>query len=87
MTKYKSGITGKAAVWFGGKIAIGIGKCEDMPCVVLCEADKEHTIGEDLPLNTPRNEMVFLHFPQLESLKSFRKALDLVENYFYDKEL
>lgn len=83
--EYRSGITGRAQVRFGGRIHIGVGYSPDTKVggIGLHELKEEYQVGADLPKNPEQyDEQVTLVFNNLESIEIVRDALDMLETAF-----
>jgi hypothetical protein len=78
----KTGITGQAAVVFGGGIGAGTCKIEDgSVTLALRELKEPLNPGEPIPEGAGGYEFqVFMNFDSMESLTSVREWLDRVED-------
>lgn len=78
-----SGVVGRATVYFGGKVALGVtaNKDSDEPTgIAICELLDEKGAGDKiLPSDLNFGTQVRLMFPNLESLQVMRTAIDDLE--------
>lgn len=83
--EYKSGIAGKAAVRFGGKIVTVYGSAIEDPSVLVvafCETKQEYEVGDPSEGAEHHGPQVTLCFPDLKSLDVLRQNLDNIETEF-----
>ena len=84
--EYKSGITGKAEVRFGGRIATLCGSAmvyPDVLVVAFCETKHEGEVGVPYEEGADHyGPQVMLCFPDLKSLDALRQNLDNIETEF-----
>lgn len=83
--EYKSGITGKAVVRFGGRIATVCGSAVEVPDVLIvafCETKQEHEVGDPCEGAEHYGPQVELCFPDLKSLDALSQNLDNLETEF-----
>lgn len=83
--EYKSGITGKAEVRFGGRIATLCGSVianPDVLVVAFCETKQEGEVGVPCEGAEHYGPQVMLCFPDLKSLDVLRQNLDNIETEF-----